>query len=130
MRLGDLLDVHAAGRAGNHDGTRGCAIDDDAEIQLTLDLQPLFDKDAAHRPAFRTGLMGHERHPDHLFRDLLGFFWRFRQLDAAALTATARMNLGLDDHNVAAEPARDVADVVGRERHLAARHGHTEAGED
>ena len=53
-----------------------------------------------------------------------------RELDAAALAAAAGVNLRLDDDDVAAEPPGDLADFVGRERHLAARHGNTEARED
>jgi len=70
--------------------------------------------------------VGHERHPDHLRGELLGFFWRFRQLDAATLSATAGMNLGLDDSDAAAETSCDLACFRRRHRHFAARNGHTE----
>ena len=42
----DLLDVHAAGGAGDDDRARRRAIDDDAQIELALDLEPFFDQDA------------------------------------------------------------------------------------
>ena len=47
--------------------------------------------------AFRAGLMRLERHADHVAGDALGLVGVLRQLDAAALTAAARMDLRLDD---------------------------------
>ena len=47
----DLLDVHAAGGARDDDGRRGRAIDQDAQIELAIDLQPFLDQHATDLPA-------------------------------------------------------------------------------
>ena len=79
---------------------------------------------------FGTGLMRDERHADHLLRDLLRLVGRFRELDAAALAASACMNLRLDDDNISAEAPRDLAGFSGCERHFTTRDGHTEPRQD
>jgi hypothetical protein len=53
----------------------------------------------------------------------------FGQLDAAAFTAPAGMDLSFDDHDVTAEPPRDLAHFRRSKRHLAARHGNAKARE-
>ena len=53
VRRRDLLDVHAAGGAGDDDRARRGAIDDDAEVELALDLQPFLDQHAADLLALR-----------------------------------------------------------------------------
>ena len=111
-------------------GRRRRAIDQDAEIELALDLEPFLDQHAADLLAFGAGLVGDQRHPDHLLRELLDLVERPGDLDAAALAAAAGVNLRLDDATcVAAEPAGDLGGFGRRERHLAARHGDAEARE-
>ena len=64
------------------------------------------------RPTFLpsgAGLVGDQRHADHLLGELLGFAGGLGELDAAALAAAAGVNLRLDDGDVAAEPPRDLA---------------------
>ena len=121
---GDFLDVHAAGGARHHHRLAGGAIEQQAQIQLALHLQSLFDQHASDDAAFRTGLVRDQRHADHLARNRLGFVGRFRELDAAAFAAAAGMNLRLDDDDRAAETARDRAGFGRVERDFAARHGH------
>ena len=111
-------------------GAGGGAVDDDAQVELAVDLRAFLDEHAAHLLALGAGLVRDERHPDHLLGELLGLVGRLRQLDAAALAAAAGMNLRLDDDDVAAEAAGDLAGFGGRERHFAARHGHAEPRED
>ena len=106
VRRGHFLDVHAAGGAGDDDRTAGRAIDQDAQIELALDLQAFLDEHASDLPALRAGLVRDERHPDHLFRQPLGFVGRFRQLDAAALAAAAGMDLRLHDDDARCRAAR------------------------
>ena len=53
-----------------------------------------------------------------------------RQLDAAALAAAAGVNLRLDDDDLAAEAAGDLARFGGVERDFAARHGHAVPRQD
>ena len=74
--------------------------------------------------------MRDQRHADQLLRKLLDFVRRFGNLDAAALTAAAGVNLRLDDGDSAAEPLGGVNGFGWCERNLAARHGNTEARED
>ena len=127
LLCGDLLDVHAASRAADDDRAGRRAIDDDAQIELALDLQPFFDQHAADLAALGSGLMRDERHPEHLLGELLGLIGRFRELDAAALPAPAGMNLRLDDGDAAAKTPGNLAGFLRRERDFAARNGHTEA---
>ena len=56
--LGDRFDLHAAVLAGHDDRPAGRAIDDDPQIQLARDRQPLLDEQARDRASLRTGLMG------------------------------------------------------------------------
>ena len=74
--------------------------------------------------------MGDEGHADHVARERAGLFVGPGQLDAAALSAAARVDLRLDDHDAAAQTAGDVAGFGGVERDLAARHGHAVAREN
>ena len=60
----------------------------------------------------------------------LGFGGRLGELDATALAAPARVDLRLDDDNVAAQSAGDRAGLGGREGDLAPWHGDTMLGED
>ena len=62
-------------------GRRGGAIDEDAQIELAIDLEPFLDQHAADLPAFGAGLVRDERHADHLLRQLLGLLG-----DLASLT--------------------------------------------
>ena len=89
--------------ARDDDGTAGRAVDQHAQIQLAFDLEPFLDEHTSDLPALRTGLVRDERHPDHLFRQALGFIGRFRQLDPAALAAAPRMDLRLHDDDAGAE---------------------------
>jgi hypothetical protein len=66
--------------------------------------------------------VGHERHPEHVACDPGRFVHSLCQLDAATLTASARMDLRLHDDGTAAEPARDVGGLVGGHGDLSARH--------
>ena len=56
--------------------------------------------------AVRAGLVGHERHAEHLGRGLRPPRRALDDLDAAALAAPAGVNLRLDDDRAAAEPLR------------------------
>ena len=96
----DLFDVHAAGGTRDDDGRRGCAVDQDAQIELALDIEPFLDEHAADLLALRAGLMRDQRHADYLLRQLLHLLDRPGDLDAAALTAAAGMNLCLHDGNL------------------------------
>ena len=96
--LGDLLDLDAA-LGGRHEGDAALvAVDDHAEVQLGDHLEALLDVEAPDLLALGAGLVRDELHAE----DLLGELARFggaalRDLHAAALAATAGVDLRLDD---------------------------------
>ena len=100
----DFLDVDAAVLAGHQHRFFGGAIENDAQVQLALDAEPLLNEDALDNLAFRAGLVGHQPHPDHVGRRLPGSVRSFHDLDSAALATAASVNLGLDDHRSTTEP--------------------------
>ena len=104
--VGDFFDLHAAGSAGHDDRRFDGAVHQDAEVQLALDVQALFDQQALHQAAFRAGLRRDQRHAQNLGGELLRFVHRARQLDAAALAAPAGVNLRLHHHDLACPGAR------------------------
>src|SRR5688572_29537917 len=125
----DLFDVYAAGSAGDDDGRCRRAIDEDAEIELAVDVEPFLDEYAADLLAFGAGLMRDQRHADHLLRELFDLVDRFGNLHAAALAAATSVNLCLYDGTATTEPLRRI-DRFGRgERNFAARDGNAEARE-
>ena len=126
----DLFDVHAAVGAGHENRARRSAVEDERQVELARDPQPLFHEHARDQAAFRTGLVRLERHADHVARDPLGFVGVLGQLHAAALAASAGMNLRLDDDGAAAEPPGNLAGLGRVERHLALRNGHAIPRED
>ncbi len=67
---GDLFDFHAAGGRGHEDGLAVRAVEHDAEVELALDGQRLFDQQALHDAAFGTGLVGDQRHAQDFFGEL------------------------------------------------------------
>ena len=106
------------------------AIDQDADVELAVDLQSLFDQHPPDLLALGTGLMRDESHADHLRRQLLGFFSRLGDLDPPALAAAARMNLRLDDTESAAELFGDLTGFGRSGGHFPARHRNAKARED
>ena len=77
--------------------------------------------------------MGDERHPNHGAGKLLGLVGRLGELDAAALAASAGMDLRFDDHDMAAraaQAARDLAGFRSAEGHVTSRDGHAVAREN
>ncbi len=90
---------------------------------------PCSTKTRETTPALRAGLVGHERHAEHLARDALGLVGALDQLDAAALAAAAGVDLRLDDDR-AAQAFGDFAGFGRVERHLALGNRHAVARED
>ena len=125
----DLLDVHAAGGAADHDRSPGRAVDEHGDVQLALDGGLLFDEDAADELALGAGLRRDESHADDLGRGALGLVRRVGELDAAALAATAGVDLRLDDDGLA-DLLRDRSRVPGSRCDAAARDGDAVLGED
>ena len=103
----DLLDVDATVLARHqHRPLRG-AIEDDAEIELAGDAEPLLDEHALDHLAVRAGLVGDELHANHVGGRLLGGVRALDDLDSAALPAATGVNLGFDDDRSATQPNGD-----------------------
>jgi hypothetical protein len=126
---GDFFDFHAAVGRGHEYILAVRPIEHDAQVQLALDRQGFFDQDAMNHAAFRTGLMGHQRHTQNLLRDLGSFPGIPGDFDASALAASARMNLRLHDH-AAADTRRCRRGFFHRMRYLASRHRDTVARQE
>jgi len=117
---GDLLDLHAALLRRHHDWHADAAVERDAEVQLAIDVERLFDEHLPHLAAFGAGLVRDEGHPDHLLGQVGCFVRVLRELDAAAFAAAAGVDLRLDDH-ASAELFRGRARVLRRVDDDAAR---------
>jgi hypothetical protein len=130
----DLLDVHAARGAGNDDRAAAGAIDEQADVELAVDLQPLFDQHTPDLLPFGAGLVRNQRHAEHLLGELLGFVRGLGELHAATLAAAACMNLRFHDNDAAAtaagQPLRDVTGLGRGRGHFPSRHRDAEARED
>ena len=83
----------------------GRAIEHEPGVQLLRDRQRLLDQHLLHQPAFRTGLVGDQRHAEDLPGDLARFPTDPRRASRRRLSSSAGMNLRLDD-DLAAELSR------------------------
>src|SRR6202044_471901 len=63
---GNFFNLHAAGLRSHEDQATGGAVEDDAEVKLTIDGRGLFNEQPLHLLALRAGLVGHERHAKNL----------------------------------------------------------------
>src|SRR5436305_1241652 len=86
---GNLFDLHSTGRGGHEDQLRRRTIQHNAEVQLALDGQSLFNQQALHLLSLRPGLMCDQLHAKDLARKLLSFFRGLRELHATAFAASA-----------------------------------------
>ncbi len=100
---GDLFYVHASLGGGHHAHLLRHTVDDDAEIELLADVGTLLDQEPPHFLSLASGLMGDELHAENFRREQLDFVRRPGELDAAALAAAARMDLGLDHPHLSAQ---------------------------
>ena len=92
------------------------------EVELGVDVEGLFDEDLLDLLALFAGLRRDEPHAENLTGEPLGFVGRRSDLDAAALAASASVDLGLDD----TPPTHLVADLsraLGAVGHPALRRG-------
>jgi hypothetical protein len=122
MRCSHFLDVHAAfARGHQHDALRD-AVGDHRHIEFLLDVGAFFDQQAAHFLAFRAGLVGDQLHAEDLVRVLAHLLERLGHLHAAALAATACMNLRLDDPDRTAEGLGGLHRFVNTQARDATRH--------
>src|SRR5260370_5689646 len=128
--LSGFSDFHAAGRAGHENRKTGSAIDQKAEVKFALDVQTFFDEHTLDDAAARAGLRRHEIHAQDVAGDFGGFVAGARELDAATLTTTAGMNLGLDEDDVGFEALCRFARFLLGVSDFAARSGDAVAREN
>src|SRR5690606_19031033 len=125
----DLFDLDAALGRGHQRDAAGRPVHQHAEVQLACDVAPLLDIDAADLLPLGTGLVRDEVHADHRLGSLAHLFDRFDHLDAAALAASACVDLRLDDPDRPVELFRLLHGLFGSVGDAAARHRHPELGE-
>ncbi len=123
----DFLDLHAAGSRRHEHRLRRHAIDYDSQIKFALNRQRLFNQQALNDLAFSPGLVRDQPHAQNLVGPHPGFVQVLRDLNAAALAASAGVDLRLDHHALCAfreQLVRRFFSLFARKRHLAARHSH------
>ena len=125
-----FLDVHAAFAGSNEGHLLRLTVGHDGEVILFLDVRAVFNIEAPHLLAFGAGLVGLELHAQNLAGQLLDLVKRFGNLDAAALAAATRVDLGLHNPYRAAELLRRFDRFLHCKRRDATRHRHTELTQD
>jgi len=108
----DFLDVHTAlGRRHQGDHVGG-AVDQERDVEFVGDVTASFAQDSFDDLAFWSGLVGDQSHAEHFAGILFDLISRLGNLDAAALAASAGMNLCLDCVRAVAEALGPVAGRV------------------
>lgn len=130
MLFRNFFDVHAAFARTHQNDLLRHAIDDEADVQLLLDVGAFFDQQTVDLLAFRTRLVRNELHAEDLVRVFTNLLDRLRDFHAAALAATTRVNLSLHDPHRAAQLFCHLDGLVNRERRLAARYRDSEFPQD
>ena len=126
-----LLDVHAAGLAGDEGDARGRAVDERGQIELARDLGGLRHEHAVDDAAVGARLLGDERLAQHLLGEGAHLVARLGEPHAAllagrgllelALAAAAGVDLRLDDEHRARELLHRFRGLARGERRHAAR---------
>ncbi len=119
--LGHGFDIHAAFGGGDDHDARGLAVDQQAQIELAGNVAAFLDIDAFDLFAIGPGLLGDKNFTQHRFGVGADFVIRAGQANAAAAvgivgevprTASAGVNLGFDDADIAAKFGRGLAGFV------------------
>ncbi len=126
----DFFDVHPAFGRGHQGDPVGGAVNQERDVELVGDIAATLNQDTLDDFAFRTGLVGDQRHAEHVAGELFDFIGGLGDLDAAALAAAAGMNLRLDGIRAVAEPACPVARRVAVVDHVAFRDRNPEVTQD
>ena len=126
---GDFLDVHAAGRRGHERDAARVAVEQQAEVQLALDLRAGLDVDLVDRQAVARGLLGLEPLPEHALGRRGDVRGRLDHLDAARLAAATGVHLRLDHPDRTSEPLGGVDGLFWRGGDETRRHRDAVAGE-
>lgn len=95
--MSDFLDVHATFGGSHEHDTAARTIDYSAQVQLFGDVSAGFDQDLGNWLTVGIGLVGDQVLAEPLCSERLGVFLAANQLDAARLTATTSVDLGLYD---------------------------------
>src|SRR5271170_2970421 len=90
--LRHFLDFHAPRGAGHNERRSRGTIEQNAEIQLPLYVETLFDEQAANDAPLFARLDRDELHAQHALGDLLRLFGRLRELHTTRLAAPTRMD--------------------------------------
>ena len=121
-----FLDIHAALGRGYEGDARGGAVDQRGEIELAVNVAPVFHIDAPDFLALGAGLMGHQRHAEHALGFLAHLVDGLDHLDATALAAAASVDLRLDDPDRSAEFLGGAHRVFRRKGYRSPRNRHAE----
>ncbi len=127
--VGHLLDVHAAFGAAHQHHLLCRAVGQHGNVVLLLDVRAFLDQQAPNLLAGRPGLMGDQLHAENLAGQRLQFVQRAGQFHTAAFAAAARVNLRLDDPDLAAQALRRIERFLHRESGIAARHRNAEVAQ-
>ncbi len=115
---GHLLDFHSTLGTGHEGHALRAAIDHHPDVQLLADVGALLHQEPFDQAAFRACLVGDQRHAEDGGCMLMHLVERLGHLHAAALAPAARVNLGLDHPDLAAERAgRGIGVRHGKTRH-------------
>src|SRR5688572_33408159 len=125
----DLLDLDAAFLTDHQGDALRRSIDNETQIQLSIDREPFLHEQARHLLAIRAGLIGHQRLAEDFTRELFRFFGRLRDLDATGLAAAAGMDLRLDYGHAGAKPLGNVCCFLCGDRHFTTGDRNAELGE-
>jgi hypothetical protein len=98
---GHFLDLHTSRSRRHEDHFFGLTVDHDAQVEFAADIETFLDINLLYLPPFRSGLMRHESHAQHLTGELLGFLRGLGEFYTAALTSASGMDLRLDDNGAA-----------------------------
>ena len=121
-----MLNVHTAFRRDDERDALGCTVGHDRHIVFVLDVCTVFNEQTAYFLTHRAGLVRDQLHAQNFAGEFFDIVNRARQLHAAALAASARVNLRFDHPDGAAQFLRRFNRFLHGESGNAARHRNAE----